>query len=239
MNTLKTALVSSTMLALAAATSASAADLAAAPYTKAPPVSPAYDWSGYYVGVFGGGGFTNHDISNFGGTANYGGTGGVVGGAIGANWQFGTTVLGLEADGAWTDIKSDDAFALGPNDATAQRWTTSVRARAGWAIDRFLVFFTGGWAYGSLRHTDTDPVLGRDSFTANRSGWTAGGGLDYAFTPELIGTFDYRYSDFGSFSRGGAALTPNGQLPYRVNSTLSTVTVGLAYKFGGPVVARY
>lgn len=238
MNILKTALLSSAMLAVAAATSAGAADLAVAPYTKAPPVSPAYDWSGFYVGVFGGAGFTNHDISNFGGSANYGGSGGTAGGAIGANWQFGSLVLGVEADGAWASSRSNDAFELGPNDATTLRSTASVRARAGWAIDRFLVFLTGGWAHGGLRHTDTDPVLGTDSFTTSRSGWTAGGGLDYAFTPQLIGTFDYRYYDFGSFGRDGTPLTPNGQLPYRVSATASTVTVGLAYKFGGPVIAR-
>lgn len=80
---------------------------------------------------------------------------------------------------------------------------------------------------------------GVDSFTVNSSGWTAGAGLEYAFTQNLIGKFEYRYYDFGNFTRGGNPLTPNGQLPYKVDSTYSSLLLGVNYKFGGPVVARY
>jgi outer membrane immunogenic protein len=226
------------LVALAAASSASAADLPARMYTKAP-VSPAYDWSGYYVGVFGGGAFSNHNLSSAAGTANYGDTGGLVGGDVGYNWQSGNTVLGVEGDVAWFGVKSNDSFALGPNDETSLRWAATVRARAGFAVDRFLLFFTGGWAYGDQKHVNTDPVLGGvDRFTFDNSGWTAGGGLEYALTPNLTSKVEYRYYSFGNFSRGGS-ITPNGQLPYTVDSTYSTVTVGLNYKFGEPVAARY
>ena len=88
-------------------------------------------------------------------------------------------------------------------------------------------------------HTNTDPVLGIDQFTAHGNGLTAGGGIAYAMTNNLIGKFEYRYYNFNAFSRAGAPLTPNGQLPYTVDSTYSVVTLGLDYKFGGPVVARY
>jgi outer membrane immunogenic protein len=87
-------------------------------------------------------------------------------------------------------------------------------------------------------HTDTDLVngLGIDQFTANRSGLTAGGGIAYAITDSLIGKVEYRYFDFGRYVR---AAPLNGQLPYTVDNTYSVVTLGLDFKFGGPVVAKY
>src|SRR6476620_829624 len=79
-------------------TAASAADLAARPYTKAPPLSPAYNWSGFYIGAMGGYAF---DSDN----------GGVGGGTIGYNWQFPGSqfVFGIEVDAAGASIKESQA----------------------------------------------------------------------------------------------------------------------------------
>jgi outer membrane immunogenic protein len=229
------------------------ADLA--PYMKAPAaVTPLYDWSGFYVGVFGGGGFGNHNLNNALGNAgfanftlNYDSTGGVAGGEVGYNAQSGNYLIGVEADGFWSGIKGSDAGPVNAGnapiasiDATNLRKGATVRARGGITIDRLLVFFTGGWAYGDILHTNTDPVLGIDQFTVHRSGLTAGGGIAYAVTDNVIGKFEYRYYDFGDYTRPGLpVLTANGQLPYTVHSTYSVVTLGLDYKFGGPVVAKY
>jgi len=218
-------------------------------YSKAPPIAtPVYDWSGYYVGVFGGGGYGNHNLSNALGpaglanfTVNYSSQGGLVGGEFGYNVQSGSYLVGFEGDAAWASIKGDDAFALGSNDATNLHWAGTLRARGGFTVDRLLMFFTGGWAYGDLQHTNTDPVLGVDQFSNHRSGLTAGGGIAYAMTNNLIGKIEYRYYDFGAYTRPGLpTLTANGQLPYTVNSTYSVVTLGLDFKFGdGPVLAKY
>ena len=230
------------------------ADLA--PYTKSPPlVTPAYDWSGFYVGVFGGGGFGNHNLNNATGpagfanfTVNYESTGAIGGVEVGYNVQSGSVVFGVEGDGFWSGIKGNDRFGstdaagFASNDATSLRWGGTLRARGGIAVDRLLLFFTGGWAYASLLHTSTDPVLGIDQFANKRSGLTAGGGIGYAITDNLIGKFEYRYYDFGDYTRaavGSTGVTSNGQLPYTIHSTYSVVTLGLDYKFGGPVVARY
>ena len=219
-----------------------AADLPA--YTKAPVVgTPAYDWSGFYVGVFGGYGFGNHNLNNALGpagaanfTANYSSEGALGGIEGGYNIQSGNFVFGVEGDYTYFNVKGDDSFALGPNDATDLRWGATARARLGLALDRFMLFVTGGWAYGDLRHTSTDPVLGVDQFDNKRSGLTAGGGIAYAVTDNVIGKFEYRYYNFGTYSR---AVPLNGALPYNVANTLSEVSVGLDFKFGGPVVARY
>jgi outer membrane immunogenic protein len=231
-----------------------AADLT--PYIKAPAaVSPAYDWSGFYVGVFGGGGFGNHNLNNALGPAgfanytfNYSSSGAIGGVEGGYNWQSGAIVGGIEADGFWSGIKGNDfqgsidAFGNASTDMTSLKWGGTVRARGGIAVDRLLLFFTGGWAYANLQHTNTDAVFGIDTFTNKRSGLTAGGGIAYAWTNNLIGKLEYRYYDFGDYARtvvGSTGVTPNGQLPYTIHSTYSVVTLGLDYKFGGPVVARY
>jgi outer membrane immunogenic protein len=229
------------------------ADLPA--YTKAPAYAePVYDWSGFYVGGFGGGGFGNHNVNNALGssgvftdfTANYSSTGGVAGGEAGYNVQSGRFVVGIEADGFWSGIKGNDssqiaagAFPIASVDADSLQWGGTLRARGGFTIDRWLMFFTGGWAYGDIVHTNTDPALGVDKFTVHANGLTAGAGIAYAITNNVIGKFEYRYYNFNGYNRPGSPLTPNGQLPYTTESTYSVVTLGLDYKFGGPVVARY
>jgi outer membrane immunogenic protein len=220
-------------------------------YSKAPAIAkPMYDWSGFYVGVFGGGGFGNHNLNNALGpagfanfTVNYESSGGLGGVEGGYNWQSGNIVLGIEADGFWSGIKGSDVaqfnagtLPIGSMDATSLRSGATVRARGGIAVDRLLLFFTGGWAYGNFQHTNTDPVFGIDQFSTHRSGLTAGGGIAYALTDNLIGKFEYRYYDFGRYER---AAPLNAQLPYTVDNTYSVVTVGLDFKFGGPVVAKY
>jgi outer membrane immunogenic protein len=101
------------------------------------------------------------------------------------------------------------------------------------------MFFTGGYAFGSIAHTNTDPVFGVDKFTVQANGLTGGAGFAYALTDNLIGKFEYRYYNFNGYNRPGNPLTPNGQLPYTTESTYSVVTIGLDFKFGGPVVAKY
>ena len=72
---------------------ANAADLPRPMYTKAPPmVAPYYNWTGFYVGINGGGGWGNSAWDTTGGFDT---SGGLVGGTIGYNWQMGTWVLGV------------------------------------------------------------------------------------------------------------------------------------------------
>jgi outer membrane immunogenic protein len=222
-----------------------AADL---PYAKAPVVAtPVYDWSGYYVGVFGGGGLGNHNYNNANGfagfanfTVNYASTGAVGGGEAGYNWQTGNYLFGVEADGFWSGIKGNDASQqLGVTDQSDLRWGGTLRARGGITVDRLLLFFTGGWAFGDIRHTSTAAGFPVDQFNNHQSGLTAGGGIAYALTNNVIGKIEYRYYDLGRYNRAGNPLTPNGQLPYTVDNTYSVVTLGVDFKFGGSVVAKY
>jgi outer membrane immunogenic protein len=241
---------------LALASPALAADL---PYAKAPPaVASVYDWTGVYVGAFGGGGYGNHNVNNATGqavpfadfSANYSSTGGVAGGDIGYQWQSGSLVVGIEGDLAWTGIKGNDSVqfnngnfpGVGAVDADNLRWTGALIVKAGYAVDRWMLYFDGGYAFGSIQHTNTPLVGPVDTFNVTGNGLTGGGGIAYAVTNNVIAKIDYRYTSFNGYNRPGNAvtgLTVNGQLPYSTVSTYSVVTLGLDFKFGGPVVAKY
>src|SRR5207244_6465813 len=100
-----------TVALVAFAAPAAAADLAARPYTKAPPmVAAVYDWTGFYIGANGGWGSSRNSWdavppnSAFGPEGSHDATGGTVGGQVGYRWQAGTWVFGLEAQGNWADF---------------------------------------------------------------------------------------------------------------------------------------
>ena len=117
--------------------SASAADLAARPYTKAPPmVAAVYDWTGFYIGANGGWGSSRNCWTNtavggvpFAPAPKVATTliGGTVGGQIGYRWQAGNWVFGLEAQGNWADFTVRNVEPAGPRlSSTAPRSTRSA-----------------------------------------------------------------------------------------------------------------
>ena len=112
------------LVALGFAAPASAADLAARPYTKAPAmIAAVYDWSGFYIGANGGWGTSHNCYTN---TAAFGvavpatpegchdATGGTAGGQIGYRWQSGGFVYGLEAQGNWADLRGSNPSLAAP-----------------------------------------------------------------------------------------------------------------------------
>jgi outer membrane immunogenic protein len=236
---------------LAVASPSLGADLA----VKAPPVSAVYDWTGFYVGGFGGYAFGNQNLvngplTNFAPfTANWETHGAFGGGDVGGYWQTGQIVWGFQADGLGSNIRGQDNFALtspigsSVNDANQLKWAASLRAQGGIAVDRLLLYFFGGWATGSITHTNTDLVQGVDTFNNKRNGLVAGGGMAYAMTDMIIGKIEYRYYDLGKYTRSitpATGFTPNGQVAYSVANTYSAVLAGIDFKFGGgTVMARY
>ena len=141
------------LAALVAAPCAYAADLSVAPIYKAPPPvqpSPVYNWSGFYAGVNGGGGW-GHSYWSGNGTG-IGLSGGQVGGTAGYNWQYGNAVLGLEGDIDWSGLKGTSTSSLCPNGCTtSQNWLSTVRGRAGYAFGSVMPYVTGGLAVGDIR----------------------------------------------------------------------------------------
>ena len=123
-------------------TAASAADLAARPYTKAPPLSPAYNWSGFYIGAMGGYAFDSENGGGFGG------------GTIGFNWQAPGSqfVFGIEVDAAGASIKDSQTAVFGVVAVTAEDKIDalgSVTGRVGVAVDAALFYAKGGYAWAN------------------------------------------------------------------------------------------
>ncbi len=221
--------------ALLGAMEAHAADL---DIVRAPPVLPvpAFTWSGLYIGGNIGaawGKFVHDDPfavyagAGIGPAANglFGASTGtrsalIGGGQIGYNWQFNQFVFGLEGDVDGKSLKVTNAFAAaGAPFATLEgraRIEGSVRARAGLAFDRFLLYATGGWAVTDVRVTGCAAGLcASDDQTLN--GYTVGIGGELALTNAVSVGVEYRFSDFGreSFNLGtvgGRAVVTNADL---------------------------
>jgi outer membrane immunogenic protein len=177
---MKKILLSSVAL-LGLATGAMAADLpsrrAPAPVVAAVPV---FTWTGFYVGVNAGYGWNTSDDFVFNGERfDLDDDGGFVGGAqAGYNYQIGSFVVGLEGDIQYADFGGDDVVLSDGSvvDFNSSDWFGTVRARAGVAFDRALIYATGGFA-----------------FADDATGWTVGGGLEYAFTNNLSAKIEGLY----------------------------------------------
>jgi outer membrane immunogenic protein len=223
-------LTSVAALGLIAAGAASAADL---PSRKGPvmaPVAyvPAFTWTGFYVGANAGYAWGQIDSTNLGIVNPFSDPDGFIGGGqIGYNYQINQFVLGLEADFQGADLKSRATNFAGTVSASNEiNWFGTVRGRVGYAFDRFLPYFTGGFAYGNVKNKITAPTF---AFSDDNTqyGWTIGGGLEYAFTNNLTAKVEYLYVDLDkeSFS------VPGGTFNANVETKFSVVRAGLNYKF--------
>jgi outer membrane immunogenic protein len=181
-------------LAFNAIQPASAAEMPAPPprrpvqYTPPPP--PIFSWTGFYIGGNGGGG-SAHDnfnltgtsvVGTFGNSGSFDYGGGILGGQIGFNYEFGPShwVIGVEGDGDWARLQGTSsacstftggAFAGLPagcatNNVSLNNFET-VRGRVGYAFDTgsytfpsVLVYATGGGAWANSSGGSTTTCLG-------------------------------------------------------------------------------
>ena len=220
---------------------ASAADMAARPYTKAPMAAPVaiYDWTGFYIGVSGGGAWSDTRWQYFGVgiNTNHDGSGWLAGGQIGYNWQAGSWVFGLEADGHWADINGS---TLCPNPAfvcgTDVRTLASFRGRIGYAAGPVLFYGTGGAGFADTRYSATTPGGPNFFYGTNRWGYAAGAGIEWGFAPNWSAKVEYMHYGFDSNTAPVGALSAVGTADLRLD--IDTVKVGINYRFGG-MGARY
>jgi outer membrane immunogenic protein len=201
------------------ATAASAADMPARNYTKAPPMAPMFNWTGFYLGVNAGGAWT----SAVGGDAS----GFVGGGQIGYNWQAvgSPLVLGLEADFQGASLKNSTDLGGGFSGEAKVPAFGTVRGRIGYAFDRAMIYATGGWAYSKTEATITG---GGASLSDNKwaSGWTLGGGAEWAFAGPWSLKAEYLYVNAKSVDLTLAGVPfSTGDYHYNV------VRAGLNYRF--------
>jgi len=261
---------------------AKAADLPVAPAPLVASLPPP-TWSGFYVGGHLGYGWADFDFRDptvsvtAPGLLPFGAILGVPlerkfhadhflgGGQAGVNAQFGPVVVGIEGDFSWTNLNGRyrstsgptpiGPFSLSTAEGTAAKldWLSTVRSRLGFAFDRFLVYGTGGVAFGEIRGagdiTGNLPPLGSLTLAAHdrktHVGWTAGGGLEAMITPNLSAKVEYLYADLGrehhqapafitSNPPGVAALITSAAQVRAAGdfaAQVQTVKVGLNYRF--------
>jgi len=210
--------------------------------------APAFNWTGFYAGVHAGYGWA--DVKNplvdngiYGDAFNGGDKpDGFFGGAqIGYNQQFSNrVVLGIEADAAFADLKDSGQAISGDLDGDFYRYNAkteinalgTVRARLGYAADRFLPYVTGGLAWANTKYsfdfdTSSPFLFGNYSDSQLYTGWTVGAGLEYAVTSHVTAKIEYLYADLGSKNFD---VPEFGQTSVDLSS-LQTVKFGLNYKF--------
>lgn len=237
----KLLLAAVSLVALSAAAPALAADLAARPYTKAPPaaIAAVYDWSGFYIGINGGGGSSHAtwDFVGLGREGSHDATGATVGGQVGYRWQSGQFVFGLEGQGNWADFSGDNTSAL-----FATRNRTKIDAfglitgQVGYAWNNVLLYVKGGAAVVSDKYEIYGlggPLLASTSDT--RWGGTVGAGLEYGFAPNWSVGVEYNHIFLADKDVTFAGFAGTERIRQDVDMGL----VRLNYKFGGPMVGRY
>lgn len=217
---MKKVLLTTTALIALGIAPAAAADLAARPYTKAPPMAVAYNWSGFYLGAMGG--YAQEDADAFALS------GGFAGGTAGYNWQTGSFVLGVEADAAWADVGATVGIVpgLASIDYTIRSMGT-VRGRVGYAFDSVLLYGTGGYAWSDNRLSAT--ALGVSvSDSQFHSGWTVGAGVEVMFAPKWSVKAEYLYKSLEGATYFSGTV-PGGVPIGTIN--LNSVQVGVNYHF--------
>jgi outer membrane immunogenic protein len=235
--------------------SASAADLAARPYTKAPPMAVAYNWSGFYAGINGGWGSSRNrwDETSLGialSEGSHDATGGTVGGQVGYRWQAGTWVFGVEAQGNWADFHGSNVIPL------AAAFTNDTRVDAfglftgqvGYAANNVLFYLKGGAAVTSDRYrvlaTGTGVQLANNSVDDTRWGGVVGVGLEYGFAPNWSAGVEYDHmfmqdKTYTLLNNGVAGVAGTVFDIARIRQDVDLVTVRVNYRWGGPVIAKY
>jgi outer membrane immunogenic protein len=245
-------------------------------FACAAPPAPLMNWSGFYIGgnVGYGWGIADADV-------NYSSPGlvpasfmisdaaelnSIIGGAqLGFNWQTAANwIFGIEADWQASAQNGDNAFPNQPytlppfttgsiqvTSAGTIEWFATVRGRIGYAWDRWLLYATGGIAYGRVKMSGTvndsgivnavvtlifDDTLAFSAASTN-TGWVVGAGIENALTENWSWKVEYLYLDLGSLE------TSVGHGPTYFNETTAVhtdfrnhiVRVGLNYKFDWPM----
>jgi outer membrane immunogenic protein len=231
------------MTALAITASSAYADGYAGRY-QGPAYAP-FSWNGFYVG--GNGGYAweadqrDEVISNNLGasikTSGFDSQGGFGGGQLGFNWQRGPVVLGVEADIQGASIDDDFHRLVSGNDVKASTKLDdfgTVRGRLGYAFDRVLLYGTGGFAWGNTHDNIVVNGVAHLDDDTTRTGWAAGGGIEFAWDRHFSVKLEYQRLDLGGERMSAPVIPANGITVFsnRIDHTYDTVRIGLNYRFG-------
>jgi outer membrane immunogenic protein len=255
----------------ATAIPALAADLPApAPLYKAASVAaPSYSWTGFYLGLNAGYGWGDRNFQLFNGDPAFyapalaagpipatlapNPQGFIGGGQAGYNIQSGLVVYGIEADIQYSNVKGTAATATSiipfPNIlTTAQQkldWLGTLRGRLGVSNSDFLLYATGGLAYGHASASSSTLVTGPPgnscannlycsvgAVSTTKAGWTAGMGAEYAFAQPWTVKLEYLYYSLGSATYNEpSSSVPTTGMQATAHFSGNLIRAGVNYKF--------
>jgi outer membrane immunogenic protein len=212
-----------------------------------PPAVASPLWTGFYIGVHGGGGWGTSGLEDPDFQITYShldvrSSGWLAGAQVGADWQFGSFVVGGQLDAAWASVKGSatgdgSSGFLNPVAAEFRALATGT-GRVGYATGNFLGYAKGGLAWANIDFqsgTEGGPGLPID-VNHQRTGWTVGAGLEMLVLGNLSALVEYDFIDFGPASISlGTRRTPS-----IVDHQLHLLKLGLNWRFNGDyLVARY
>lgn len=263
---MKTKLAAAAVILFASTSLSSAADLAVKAPPIAPP-APVWSWTGFYLGAHVGAGWgetettltsatvTTPPLGTFPFTLPFAQTSasGFLGGVqAGYNWQTGWAVLGVQGDFAGADIKGTSPCLVVLSCTDKTDWLATVSGRIGAVVlDRGLIYAKGGAAWMNTKHSVNLPNIGLAGIVGQELtsrdvthwGWLVGLGTEWMITPNWTAFIEYDYMSFEkkneNFPLNLGALPVAASVNADLKNTLSIAKVGVNYKFGGPLVARY
>jgi outer membrane immunogenic protein len=228
---------------------------------------PVFNWAGFYVGGYAGYAWGSADAtgtldpnSQFGNSApgaqpayNANMSPGLKpkgfagGGTVGANWQTGALVWGVEGDFGAFNLSNAATPSVAPqgdhspltsSTRLSADWLGTARGRAGWALDCSLIYISAGAAFTSpgFRQTNTYGTLGPAgvedfSLSGVRAGWAAGAGWEYMFAPNWSGKIDYLHLDFGTLTGVGVLPAQPVNVTHSTAFTANVARAGINYRF--------
>ena len=225
--------------------SAAAADLPSRSYAPQMPLPVPFSWSGAYVGAQIGYSWDADSTKEFytsgrsytGVQFKYHPDTASAGALAGLNYQIDAIVIGVEGDfegvnarGGFNDPGGRNPFDPGGVGHVKRDWQASVRGRIGYAMDRMMIYATGGAAFTDFNYHFYNPVARFGEGTkVSKTGFTVGAGVNYAITDHLILGVEYRFTDYGKFDyvAKSAFLGLTGEQ----DPTMNTVRATVSYKF--------
>jgi len=216
---------------------------------KAPAAAMAapFTWTGFYLGINGGGGTAKFDrVGVYDSNPvkdSHNNTGYFIGGQLGYNWQFSPSwVFGIEADFQGSNFHDSFTCGAGPASGGSCYDSTSdagfgidnfgtVRGRLGFAMANWLIYGTGGYAWGRVRYDANDYLPNNTGTTKiTQSGWVAGAGIEYAIARNWSVKAEYLHIDLGSKTHDPIpSSTPDYIV--NINATMDIGRFGVNYRF--------
>lgn len=197
-------------------------------------VAPVFSWTGGYVGIQAGGGWGESDFRQGApnpvpDTLDFDGF--LVGGTAGYNYAFSPSfVVGIEGDIAYADIDGSfgpgdlaGGFGCGSGPCTTEiDWLATLRGRLGFTFDRFMIFGTGGLAAAGVE----SGIENTTTFQVDDTlvGWTAGGGVEYAFSDRWSAKVEYLHVDLDDTDEAANGF-------FTENNELDVVRAGINFHF--------